>query len=189
MSKIKNNPLLKGLSGMLGDVIVFRESRGQMLMANRPKKPAVPSDHQLLTKNKFLEATAYAKGQMLNEESKAEYQSAVNDKTNSAYAVALTDYLKGPKILSVNIDGYNGMAEAKIHIRAIDNFRVQSVRVEIRDSQDMIIEQGEAVNDPVNSIFWFYTAQQNIDIVPGMKVIVFVRDRPGNQVIEIVGLA
>jgi hypothetical protein len=180
MSKIKNNPLLKGLSGMLGDVIVFRESRGGMVMANRPKKPATPSGHQLVTKDKFMEATAYAKGQMLDALSKAEYQAAVNDKTNSAYAVALTDYLKGPRIMSVNVADYNGAIGSRIDIRAIDNFRVQSVRVEIRDSLNAILEQGEAVNDPINSIFWFYTAQQNIAIAAGMNVRVVVTDKPGN---------
>jgi hypothetical protein len=188
MSKIKNNPILKGLSGMLGDVIVFRESRGQMVMSNRPKKPALPSDHQLLMKGKFLEATAYAKGQMLNEQSKAEYQTAVNDKMNSAYSVALTDFLKGPKILSVNVADYTGVIGTKIHIRAIDNFRVQSVRVEIRNAQGVVMEQGEAVNDPINSIFWFYTGQLNIDL-PGMKVHVFVTDKPGNVATDEVVLA
>ena len=189
MSKIKNHPLLKGLSGMLGDVIVFRESRGKMYMSNRPKKPAVPSEHQLLTKAKFLEAAAYAKGQMLDEQSKAEYQAAVNDKTTSAYSVAVADYLKGPKILSINTDGYSGAMGTQIVIRAIDNFRVESVHVEIRNAQDVIIEQDLAVNNPANSIFWVYSAHQNIDIVPGTKVRVTVTDKPGNMTVQEVVLA
>jgi len=38
MSKINNNPLLNGVSGMLGDVVVYRQVRGGVIMANKPKK-------------------------------------------------------------------------------------------------------------------------------------------------------
>ena len=38
MSKIMNNPIMKGASGMLGDVVVYREVRGNLIMSNRPKR-------------------------------------------------------------------------------------------------------------------------------------------------------
>jgi hypothetical protein len=127
---------------------------------------------------------------MLHEESKAEYQAGVNDSTNSAYAVALTDYLKGPKILSVNVANYTGAIGSPILVRAIDNFRVVSVRVEIRNSEGVLIEQGAAVNDPANSIFWVYTAQQVVNgALAGTKVNVVVSDKPGNQTTEEVVMA
>src|SRR5688572_18839379 len=101
MTKIKNNPLLKGLSGMLGDVVVYRESKGQMIMSNRPKKPEVPTSHQIKTKSRFMMAVQYAKGQMQDPDAKAEYQMAVTNKVISAYGVAMADYLKGPEITEV----------------------------------------------------------------------------------------
>ena len=132
-------------------------------------------------KDKFLEAQAYAKGQMEDAVSKAEYQARVNNKTNSAFAVALTDYLKAPKILSVNTENYTGAIGNSIVVRAMDNFKVVSVRVEIRDTAGLLLEQGEAVNDAANNIFWRYTAQTSIGgVLNGTKIRVLVSDKPGN---------
>ena len=53
MTKIKNNPLLKGASGMLGDVVVYRQVKGGVVMANKPKPPTSVSADQLEVQTKF----------------------------------------------------------------------------------------------------------------------------------------
>src|SRR5688500_1122766 len=97
MSKIKNNPIMKGASGMLGDTVVYREHRGTVIMSNRPKKGRVLTPNQELAKSRFTSAAAYAKKQIADPVTKAEYQPGPTSRLTSAYSVALTDYLKTPK--------------------------------------------------------------------------------------------
>ena len=178
--KIKNNPLLKGASGMLGDVIVFRESRGSLIMSNRPKKRENPSVHQLAVKSRFMQAVQYAKGQMLIPEAKAEYETGVTNKMISAYGVAVADFLKGPDVHGVDASEYRGGIGDLILVNAVDNFKVTDVQVEIRSADDTLIEQGEAVLNPDNAVFWSYVTTQPNAAVTGTKVIVTAKDKPNN---------
>jgi hypothetical protein len=181
MAKINNNPLLKGLSGMFGDVVVYSERRGKMIMSNRPKKREESTDHQKLVKSKFLQAVQYAKGQMKNDSAKAEYAAAVNDKLMSAYAVAVADYLKGPEIIAVNTKAYNGHVGDVIEVLAIDNFKVTEIIVEIRSASDQLIEEGPAMITVDNTLNWRYTtAQENAESV-GTRLIIRAKDKPGTS--------
>jgi hypothetical protein len=181
MAKINNNPLLKGLSGMFGDVVVYSERRGKMIMSNRPKKREESTEHQKLVKSKFLQAVQYAKGQMKNDAAKAEYAAAVNDKVMSAYAVAVADYLKGPEIITVNAKAYNGHIGDVIEVLAIDNFKVTEVIVEIRSASNQLIEEGPATITADNTLNWRYTARQENAESLGTKLIIRAKDKPGNM--------
>lgn len=180
MAKIRNNPILKGLSGMLGDVIVYRESRGKMIMSNRPKKRDEPTEHQKTTRSRFLQAVQYAKGQMLDPAAKEEYAAAVSDSVISAYGVAVADYLKGPEVTGIDTTDYTGNVGSAIVINAIDNFKVTDVLVEIRSSSNELIEQGAATQSPLNGLAWEYAAKQLNEQVAGSKVIVKAKDKPNN---------
>lgn len=96
MSQIKNNLLLQGASGTLGKLFVFRVIRGRLVICNRPKKADKLTEHQTKMRDRFLKAVHYARIQMANPESKAEYAKNTNDNKHSAYVVALTDYMKPP---------------------------------------------------------------------------------------------
>jgi hypothetical protein len=180
MTRIKNNPLLKGISGMLGDVIVYRETRRGMVMSNRPRKRDQPTEHQNLAKSKFLQAVQYAKGQMTDPASKALYAAGITEKIQSAYGVALADYLKGPEILSVDVSGYKGEINQKIEIMTIDNFKVTEVRVEIRTPENELVESGLAAPVEENSLQWRYIATARMAHFAGSNIIVRAKDKPGN---------
>jgi hypothetical protein len=181
MPKIGNNPIMQGLSGMLGDVVVYRQQRGVMVMSNRPKKRDEPTDHQKVQSSKFKRAAAYANGQMDIPEAKAEYDERIdNKKFLSGYSVAVADYLKGPEITLVDTSGYTGQAGDLILVDATDNFKVTSVNVEIRSAADALIEQGAAVQDPLNELSWNFTATQANAQLAGTKIIVKAKDKPNN---------
>ena len=38
MGEIKNNPMMSTASGMVGNTVVFRQVRGKLFFANRPKR-------------------------------------------------------------------------------------------------------------------------------------------------------
>lgn len=180
MSKIKNNPLLKGASGMLGNVIVYREVRGNVIMANRPKKSGVPTVHQEAAKSKFLRAVQYAKKQLADPVARAEYEAGITERKSSAFAVALTDYLKPPKVGAIDGSRYNGAIGDVLSITAFDDFKVTSVQVTITGSTGGILEQGEAQLQPDTIDDWRYAATVANAALPGTKIIVTVRDKPGN---------
>jgi hypothetical protein len=94
MPKIKNNPIMKGASGMLGGAVVYRQYRGKTVMSNRPKKLPVMTPHQQLIKSRFLEAVQFAKKVMGDPELKAHYQPGTDSEFTSAYIAALADYLR-----------------------------------------------------------------------------------------------
>jgi signal peptidase I len=98
MPKINNNPIMKGVSGMLGDVVVYRQFRGTTVMSNRPKKPKVLTPHQQAIKSRFLLAVAYAKEQIADPILKAKYQPGPGSEFTSAYIAAIADYLRKRKL-------------------------------------------------------------------------------------------
>src|SRR6478736_6816710 len=118
MTKIKNNPLLKGASGMLGDVVVYRQVRGGVIMANRPKTTGNVTANQLAVREKFKKAANYAKKQIAVPASKAEYEAKITEKLNSAYAVAVKDFLTAPSVDQVDFSGYTGKVGDKILVQA-----------------------------------------------------------------------
>lgn len=179
MTKIKNNPLLKGASGMLGDVIVFREYRGKLIMANRPKKGETPTEQQRIAKQRFIRAVHYGKQQIADPLTKAEYATAIGNRSPSAYSAAVNDYLTAPVIDLVDVSGYHGSVGDVIAITASD-FKVVAVRVTITDNTGALIEQGEALLQPGALDGWRYTATADNVALAGTKIVVSVSDKPGN---------
>jgi hypothetical protein len=181
MTKIKNNPLLKGASGMLGEVVVYREHRGRIIMSNRPKRGGELTESQRLAKIRFMRGVQYAKAQLLDPAAKAEYEAGINDQKNSAFMVAITDYLTAPRVDLIDTSLYAGAVGNEIKITAGDDFKVVSVHVTITDNNGALIEQGAAVVQPNSFDDWRYITTAANAALPGTKVTVTVRDKPGNM--------
>jgi hypothetical protein len=94
MPKINNNPIMKGVRGMLGDVVVYRQFRGTTIMSNRPRKSKAITLHQQAIKSRFLLAVKFAKEQIADPLLKAKYQPGPDSEFTSAYIAALADYLR-----------------------------------------------------------------------------------------------
>ena len=180
MSVIKNNPLLKGASGMLGNVIVYRELRGKLIMSNKPKKVTSLSEAQQTARSRFQRAAFYAKRQMSNPETKALYATGVNDSKFTAFVVALTDYLKAPVIHEVDASAYTGASGQAIDVKATDDFQVKSVQVSIDDPTGVSIEKGEATLTVDAPEQWRYITTAVASLLPGTKITAYARDVAGN---------
>ena len=62
MPKIRNNVVVQGASGKLGNNVVFRVlPNGETIMVNKPKKREKLSDQQVVVVDRFSDATHYAK--------------------------------------------------------------------------------------------------------------------------------
>ena len=177
--KVENNDLVWGSSGSIGDMLVFKQQAGKTIIAKRPRKRETPpSEDQVKVNERFSEAVQYARGVINDDVRKAVYQLKARPGV-SAYNIALSDYCKAPEIKRANLSGYTGKAGEQILIRAIDDFMVKTVRVEILDSNLEPIEEGEAVLSE-NNLDWIYTSQTLNPNPESSTIRVSASDLPGN---------
>jgi hypothetical protein len=179
MTKIANNPLLKGASGMLGDTVYFRTWRGRMIVCSKPKARKFLSARQKATVSRFKLAAQFAVSQMKDEDIKAAYQARTNYSYHSAYLVALNDYLNPPVIKEILTEDYKGGVGDKITIDARDDFEVVKVAVVISDGDGAIIEEGDAL-PTINPALWVYQAVVANPQVKGTRIMAMAYDRPKN---------
>ena len=103
MALVKNNPMVDGISGMVGNSIVFKQVRGKTIMCNRPPKPQTQSAPQKETRDRFRKASEWAKSILLDADQKAYYQKKAHKlKLPNAYTAAIADYMRSAKVTQVN---------------------------------------------------------------------------------------
>jgi len=179
VAKVKSNILLDGVSGKVGDVLVFRQMRGKTILAKAPDMSRqILSPAQKTHLNKFQLAKEYARKQTADPEAKAAYQRrACGNK--AAYHVAIGDYMNSPKIEEIDASAYHGRVGDILKIRATDDFQVTRVQVRILEPNGSLIEDGEATLH-ANVTNWIYTVKVASGCIVGQRIQVAVKDRPGN---------
>lgn len=108
---------------------------------------------QLAHQEAFREAIAYAK----TAKDQAVYITRAQGTTLSAFNVAVADWFNKPEILEIDARGWTGDINQSIRVKAQDDIRVTKVHVVIRDENDAILEQGEAVQS--DGLWWTYNTQ------------------------------
>lgn len=179
MSVIKNNPLLKGIRGRLGEM-VSRLFRGKVVLACSARKTKTSTNRRRASKSRFLDAVQYANKQVANPVNKAEYAARITGSKVSAYAVAMADFFHAPVVSLIDTSAYRGNVGDTIAIAASDDFKVRSVLVAITDGKGRTIEQGEAMPSEGMPDSWRYTARIANTSLPGTKIAVAASDKPGN---------
>ena len=178
-----NNSLVTGkLRGSLGKELVFREWEGKTVVAKAPKsREGNPSPKQAKIQEQFLFGTRYARGIIQNpDKGMAEAYAAVLRPRQNVYSRALEDFLSPPDVKSINARNYKGTVGDKIAVRAIDDFRVVSVQVQIVAANGTLLEEGNAELN-ANGIDYTYTVTQANNLLAGSKIIAIATDVPGNE--------
>lgn len=179
MVKIKNNIVTTGFSGKLGDLIVFRCVGNKTIVATAPHKSAHGlTDPQILQQRKFQDAIFYGKSILSDPELKSQYGAKAKE-GESAYNVAVADFLNAPDIKEVDFSKYTGAVGSQISVRAIDDFKVTEVQVEILDGDGTLVERGAAVQTD-NQAEWIFVATVANSSIYGDKIVVKATDMPGN---------
>lgn len=145
MAKVRNNIIIKGLSGDLGKQLRIRTSR----ISGRTSVSAIAdfdnkrkdSPAQAAQKQAFREAAAYAD----KNEGNPVYVAKAKGKDRQPYNVAMSDWFHPPQILEIDLVGWRGGVGDVIRVLAVDDVQVAQVRIEIRDERGTILEAGEAV--------------------------------------------
>jgi hypothetical protein len=178
-----NNSVITGkLRGTLGKELVFREWQGKTVVAKAPKaRKGDPTPGQVQAQETFLLASIYGKAVMDGQDQgiKDAYTAALRPRQN-LFARAVQDFLSPPVVKTIGTGNYTGIVGSKITVRAVDDFRVIGVRVEISAANGSLLEKGDAVQQ-VNGVDWIYTATQANNPLTASKIKAIATDVPGNE--------
>ncbi len=181
MAKVRKNIIIEGLSGSLGDQLVIKIGKGgQTIISTAPKFPAdrTFTEAQTAHQEKFREGAAYAKDAAKKEPL---YEEKAAGTPQTAYNVAMADFMHPPEIVQVDVSGYTGKVGETIRAQVQDDVKVKSVKVVIASEQDQLIEQGTAT--PGDGLWWNYTTTANATS-DNVNVVVHAWDLPGHEVVK-----
>ena len=183
MAKSRNNVVMHGASGKVGDLLLFSQRFGKTVFGKIPVNNAEPSDKQLAFKDKFRQAIKFAKRAMADPEVKKLYEPRAEG-DNKPFNLAVADFLKPPVIDDIVVDTYTGAVGSQLQLLVTDDTVVKTVEVTIKAANGTLIEQGAALQDQLepNSPIWLYTATAVSNVIAGSKVTVVAKDLPGNVV-------
>lgn len=106
MAIIRDNLVTEGMSGMLGDMLVFKNLHGKTIVCKRPSRPRRQSVLQKENRNKFREASRWAKAILLDPQKREYYQKKARKlKLPNAYTAAIADYMRPTSVKQVNAYG------------------------------------------------------------------------------------
>jgi hypothetical protein len=185
MAKQKGNVVTHGLSGKIGDLLVFRQRDGQTIVSKIPEQKKAASEKQVELRHRFQQATVYAKIAAGTPGTKELYEGEAKKRRGmTAYSVAVADYFNALDIDSVDLSGYLGVVGDEIRIIASDDFAVKSVHVQIGNANGSVVEEGYAANSVAG--LWIYTVTANNESPNGCKIVVSASDMPGNVTAKLV---
>ena len=94
MAKQSNNVVTHGLSGKIGDLLVFSQRHGKTVVSKVPQRTAKASEKQMEHRRHFQRATLYGKSVQADPQLKELYGHAAK-KGQTAYNIAVADMLQG----------------------------------------------------------------------------------------------
>lgn len=184
MTKLKNNVVTQRFSGKVGGIQAFSQRIDKTIRRNSlSTSTLVRTEKQLKVRKKFKRGVVYAKSVLSNPSMKAAYE-AVLTEGQTAYNLALADYFAPPEIKMLDVSLYHGKVGDIIRVRAIDDFRVNTVKLCIKKTNNILIEAGDAVRDPSNILLWKYATTKTNAHVSGTKIIATATDLPGNKTVK-----
>jgi hypothetical protein len=186
MAKQSNNVVTHGLTGKVGDLLVFRIRDGKTVVSKVPQKRKSDSEAQKEHQRKFQRAVLYAKSATADAVTGEAYKKAAK-RGQTGYNVAVADFFQAPDIWNIDVSGYAGQPGDLIRIQVSDNFMVKEVRVTISNADGSLVEEGAAVSDAVGYV-WTYAATAVNDSLEGDRIEITASDLPGNVSQEVVNI-
>ena len=175
------NALTQGLSGKVTGLVFRQNANGTVSIGDAPRPSSkAPTAGMLAQRQRFQQAAFYGRAMQLDPAQKAAYETGVDVNTQSAYTVAVADYLNAPDLRSVDFTAYRGAVGDAILIQATDDFAVHHVHARIQRPDGTLVEEGDATADPDGYIYRYAATARNTTLA-GSKIIVSAYDNPGNE--------
>lgn len=178
MAYVKNNVITQGLSGKLGNNIVFRQRNGKTIVAVAPTITQERSEAQKRQSQRFKQAAYYAKKAIQDPQTKALYQNQAKP-GQSAYNVAVSDYMNAPEIDGIDLSQYDGKKGSRLRAVVTDDLMVSEVHVAVYNEKGTLLEEGLAFPEDDNSD-WVYTVQRGEETPGQNRLVIRASDLAGN---------
>ena len=95
MALVKENALIKGLSGLLGRQLLFKVVGGRTVVCKAPARPRVQSEKQRVNREKFRRASAWARQQLSHHDRLEYYRTlARQHQLPNAYTAAVAEHMR-----------------------------------------------------------------------------------------------
>ena len=182
MAHADNSIITGKFRGSLGKQLVFRQWEGKTIVAKSPKaRVGDPTGPQAEIQERFLAGSRYALSVKKSaDQSLADaYAKALRPRQN-VYSRALEDFMSPPVVKFINTTDYSGAVGDKIVTRALDDFRVTRVRVEIYAANGTRLEAGDAQQN-ISGNDWTYIATMANNPLAGSRIKVIATDVPANE--------
>jgi len=121
---------------------------------------------------------AYARAQMADPKSKAEYK-AIAKGLQKAHNMAIIDFYHPPVIKSIDFSQCTGNANDPITIVAVDILKVVKVNVKVINESGHLLESGDALQKARWK--WEYRLTGNYSSIEQFTAKVTAWDKPGNS--------
>ena len=182
MANVTHNALVNRSSGKVGNMF-FKTRGNKTFLCKLPDFSRRKLSRKQKECNSILrEANEYARKAKLDSDLWKFYMKRRKG-GQSAFNVAVRDYMTPPKIEKIDILQYKGEAGGVVRIDVEDLFEVKGVKVSIVDAAGIELEGGEAIPSPYYSTFhWGYEAKTENPGWQEGRFIVTIRDIPGNEV-------
>jgi hypothetical protein len=115
---------------------------------------------------------------------RARYQKAAMETDLSAQNLAVSDFMKSPVLVEIDLSAYTGQAGELIKVVAEEGrVGAAEVSIVIADAAKTVLEQGKAAAQ-ADGVSWWYAAR--IDVPPDQPlwITVSATDQPGNQTVR-----
>jgi hypothetical protein len=177
MATQEGNVVTYGLRGKIGDLLIFRQRDGKTVVSKIPAYSGTASEKQMEHRMRFQQAVIYAKAAVASPETEEIYKEAAK-KGRYPFNVAVADFFNAPDIHLIDVSEYTGSAGERIRIIVNDDVAVKSVKVEIRNADGSLLEEGNAAQSAGG--LWIYTTTRDNDNLDGDKITVTASNLPGN---------
>ena len=175
------NALTQGISGKVTGLVFRQNANGTVSIGDAPRPSSkAPTANMLAHRQRFQQAAFYGRAMQQDPTQKTAYETGVDNNIQSAYTVAVADYLNAPDIRNVDFSAYHGAIGDIIVIQATDDFAVHHVHVRIQNPDASLVEEGNATPDP-DGYTYRYTATAKNASLTGDKITVSAYDNPGNE--------
>lgn len=173
MAKVTLNGSVTVFRGKIGNLIFRQMPDGSIVVSAAPAKKTgrhkkraklKRSPKQKAHNSRFKDAVRYAKAAQIQP---FYAELAARRPMNTAYSLALGDWLKSPVIHRIE------RGEGCIRVEASDNIMVTRVQVAVLTQDGVVLESGDAVRD--ESDWWEFASQ-----AAGTTIVAEAWDRPGN---------
>jgi hypothetical protein len=172
---------MRSTRGMVGKQIVFKKRAGKPYVAAPPdineNRKATPG--QQAVRERFKTAIAYAAAAIKDPAVKQAYADRAK-RGQSPHNVAFQDAFLPPVVQGIITQGYHGQVGDVIVVHAMDDFKVNAVRIAIHNADGELIEEGAAVED-AGGLSWSYAVTQANANVAGSKITATAIDIPENE--------